>query len=259
MSKKIISLFLLIGILLTGLIGIVGYQIMGGKKPEYSVPQSTIAPTIVLSPVAQPSESSVVTSPSLFFFKPTGTIHAHPGEIISIELKGNGIIEALLTGKDFAENKKNDGTNTFSFQYTVPANATGTITLSGLGKTDTGTFVQSDTLTINISLTNSGKIVSLRAAHIMPDNSVILFVGDSEQLDIFGIFSDGIERNITATSFGTKYTLYPGQPLNTEIISVDENGRVTAVNTGQRSVVITNSNYSGNAISINFVVQEAVQ
>lgn len=201
---------------------------------------------------------SAPMEPSLSFVKPKGSISAIPGETISIELRGAGILDVLLVGPEFAEvNKKSDGTGIFTFQYRIPPEATGAIKLQAIGKTSGGSVVESDELTINISLASAGKVVSMRVLSVdgggiiyFQDDIILLGDGDTAQLRVYGTFSDGVEREITSASLGTKYTLYPGQPLNTEIIRVDAEGRITAINSGQRSIVITHKDYSGNAISV---------
>lgn len=260
---------ILIGIVIAVVvIGAAGYFLVTQKQTEFSQQQENINGTevtpilpssepkieSVVAPqeLVQPSKPSESEKSALSFVKPKGSISANSGETISIELRGTGVLEVLLAGHEFAESKKSDGTGIFTFQYRVPSKATGTVKLQATGKTNDGSFVQSDELTINISLTSAGKVVSMR---VLQDDIILFGIGDTAQLRVYGTFSDGVERDITSTSLGTKYILYPGQPLNTEIIRVDDAGKITAVNSGQRSIVITYKDYSGNAISVTVRVQ----
>ncbi len=250
-------------------IGAVGYFLVTKKQSESpqqqenidntkSVPTPPISepktePIVPPQEPTQPPKTSESEKPALSFVKPKGSISAESGEMISIELRGTGVSEVLLSGPEFAEVKKSDGTGAFIFQYRVPPKETGALKLMALGKTSGGSLVESDELTINISLASAGKVVSMR---VLEDDIILFGAGDTKQLRVYGKFSDGVERDITSTSLGTKYILYPGQPLNTEIIRVDGEGKVTAINSGQRSIVITHKDYSGNAISVTVVVEE---
>lgn len=268
MSQKGVA-NILIGIVIAVIvIGAAGYFFIANKSSESpeqpeniggmeSIPMPPISetqPAPTESPQKQvpPPQTSAPTKPALSFVKPKGGTSANPGETISIELRGTGVLETLLVGPEFAESKKSDGTGIFAFQYRVPSEATGAVKLLATGKTSSGSFVQSDELTINISLASAGKVVSMR---VLEDDIILFGVGDTAQLRIYGKFSDGVEREITSTSLGTRYILYPGQPVNTEIIRVDAEGKITAVNAGQRSIVITHKNYSGNAIGVTVRVQ----
>ena len=222
------------------------------STPTPPVSEPKTEPVTPTQKPAQPPKASESEKPALSFLKPKGSISANSGETISIEMRGTGVSEVLLVGPEFAESKKSDGTGIFTFQYRVSSGATGAVKLQATGKTSGGSFVQSDELTINISLASACKVISMR---VLEDDIILFGVGDTEQLRVYGKFSDGVERDITSTSLGTKYILYPGQPLNTEIIRVDGEGKVTAINSGQRSIVITHKGYSGNAISVTVRVQ----
>lgn len=270
MQKGFINI--LIGAVVTVVIvGVGGYFFITTRQPSEPLPQSQNVETkdpAPLPPVfktqsapttsqndALPPKNSVSEKPTLFFVKPKGAVVANPGEIVAIELHGTKISEVMLVGAgDFVESKKNDGTGVFTFQYPVPRGATGAVKLGALGKTSDDSLAPPPLaeITINVSLANAGKIISM---HALEDRISLSGVGETAQLRIYGTYTDGVEREITSTSFGTTYTLYPGQPFNTEIIRVDDAGKITSVNAGQRSIVITNKNYSGNAISVTVFVQ----
>lgn len=196
---------------------------------------------------AQTPKTSESEKPALSFVKPKGSVSANSGEAVAIELRGTGVSEAMLVGPAFAESIKSDGTGSFKFQYRVPSGASGAVKLQAMGKTSAGSIVQSDALIINVSLAGAGRVVSMR---VLGNDIILSGVGDTRQLSVYGKFSDGVERDITSTSLGTKYILYPGQSPGTEIIRVDGAGKITAINSGQRSLVITHKEYSGNAISV---------
>ena len=245
--------YLLIGVI-TAFVVLVGVGILVLLTQKEAPSQ---APTLKTEPAvpqeqAQPSKTDESQEPSLSFVKPMGNISANTGEIISITLEGTDVIEALLVGSGFAESKESDGTGSFTFQYRVPLEATGTVKLQATGKTSSGSFVESDELMITISLSSAGEIVSMR---VLPDDIILFEVGDTRHLRVYGTFSDGVEREITSANLGTKYILYTGQPLDTEIMRVNDEGKITAVNSGQRSIVITHENYSGNAVSVMVRVQ----
>ena len=201
----------------------------------------------------QESQVSPVTGqPQFCFQKPKGTISAAPGETIGIELFGPGIAEVLLVAPNFAETAKADGSNIFKFKYVIPVEIIGNIQLGAVGSTNDNLPIESDELNINISLASAGKITSIRET-TAPNEQIVLFVGSTWPLRVFGTFSDGVERDITSDP-GTEYTLWPGQPSNTEIIRVDTKGVITAVSAGQRSIIINHKNRSSTATAASVTV-----
>ncbi len=182
----------------------------------------------------QISEATTQETPSLSFIKPQENISLAPGEIVEIELQGTHVAEVLLVGPEFVKTQKNNGTNIFTFRYQIPSQATENIKLVATGKTPEGSYTNSQELLLPLSLNTMGPLISLR----VDSDFISLTVGDTRQINVYGTFSDGVERDITSTKFGTKYVLYPGKPANTEIISIDDEGKITAINPGQISLVV---------------------
>lgn len=54
-----------------------------------------------------------------------------------------------------------------------------------------------------------------------------------------GVYSDGVNRNITASASGTTY-----QSSNEKIVTVSPEGRVTARGLGAAKITVKNGNYS---------------
>lgn len=174
----------------------------------------------------------------------------------------------LLVGYRFSETKKNDGTGIFTFQYLVPSESkTSSIEFMAMGRTSDGSLVvrSSNELIVNISLARAGKIVSMRLPGYDLDTPFFFTrIGESLGINVAGKFTDGVERNITSASFGTKYTFYPEHPLNTDIIRIDSSktetyvrngeGFITSISPGEGSIRITNKDYSGDPIVVKVIV-----
>jgi len=115
--------------------------------------------------------------------------------------------EILVVGPEFSATAPNDGANRFKVVYPVPLNAIGTIKLSAFGKNSSGKVVGPTDFTLVVDLANAGNLVSLRT----PTQPVVLRVGESEQMFVYGKYRDGVLRDITATEFGTEYVVSPGR------------------------------------------------
>lgn len=262
MNQK--SIIAVLGVVVVILIGSAGYFII--KNPANYIQQSKNTKLSSTLPYTesktlqqgqpQTPQNSESGNPVLSFVKPKISISINSGDIIPIELHGNGIIELLVASENFSELQKSDGTGIFKFQYHAPYVAPfediKSIKFIGMGKTISGAFIQSDELTINIS-PSVDKLVSMRAL----ENNIALdmrkynsqWIGDTKQLVIYGKFSDGIERNITSSIHGTKYVSDTKGTLS-EVFRVDGEGKITAVQPGGKNIIVTNKYYSGDAISI---------
>jgi len=74
-----------------------------------------------------------------------------------------------------------------------------------------------------------------RFVNAKADNPVLGLLGQTTQVRVNVLFSDGSQKEINARSFGTTY-----RTSNPAIVTVDENGRVTARGTGIAFITVTN-------------------
>ncbi len=108
--------------------------------------------------------------------------------------------------------------------------------------------VEAPYITINVALSQSAVLQSLKAV----GGNTIFLRGPNlaeysiEQLLIMGAYSDGHDRNLTLGSTGTTYV--SSKP---NIVTVNSDGLVTAVATGQAEITVTNS---GKTLIINAIV-----
>jgi len=170
----------------------------------------------------------------LSFLQPSQNATVKPGDTVDLELSAPGMNEILVVGLEFAKTAPNDGANRFKVVYPVPLNAIGTIKLSAFGKNSSGKFVGPTDITLVVNLADAGNVVSLRTLTQL----AVLKVGASEQMFVYGKYRDGVERDITATKFGTEYVVSPGRPADTEIIRVDPLGKITALNPGRTRLTV---------------------
>lgn len=89
------------------------------------------------------------------------------------------------------------------------------------------------TRTVYINLPSNVKLESLKVR----DDQKTLFmrVGSKRKIFLYGKFSDGVERKMFAASRETTY-----KTIDEKIASVSDEGLVTAINSGQAKVIITN-------------------
>lgn len=62
---------------------------------------------------------------------------------------------------------------------------------------------------------------------------------ESRQLRVEGLYSDGVERDLTASTTGTTYTT-----SNDKIVTVDSEGKMTAKGIGTAKITVKNGKYS---------------
>jgi hypothetical protein len=134
----------------------------------------------------------------------------------------------------------------YELVFTIPKAFTGEDTIVASAKFSDGSIVESKmkifvTLPVNVIL--KGVDVDPNPVYLykMPINSdsndVRIF--ETKSLGVGGMYSDGVERNITSSQRGTTYT-----SSNEKVVTVSLNGKVTAQSIGMAKIIVRNGKFS---------------
>jgi hypothetical protein len=127
----------------------------------------------------------------------------------------------------------------FEFDLVIPTTAVGSLPIQAFGDSATGTFAESNTVTLSVM---GGSLQSMK---MVPREMILFGPGSTQSLAVLGTFSDGVTRDITDPSTGTVYIASAGG-----VVSVSPAGLVTAVSFGAASVTARNGPH-GATVSIN--------
>jgi hypothetical protein len=132
----------------------------------------------------------------------------------------------------------------FNFEFIIDPTFTGVLTIFADGKLEDGTIIKKK-VQINVALPKGVVLKSIEAE----PNTVFLSklpegsdpkrvrVFEVKSLSVGGVYSDGVEREITSSSAGTTYT-----SSNESVVKVDVNGKVTAQGVGTATITVKSSN-----------------
>ena len=95
------------------------------------------------------------------------------------------------------------------------------------GQTDYFTVITNDTIDSGAFYTDNQEEIPVSLAFASGNELTIFGAGTTQQLLVTATYADDSQREVTAASNGTNYTA-----SNTEIVTVDADGLVTAVATG---------------------------
>lgn len=243
-------------------------------QPELtSIPTGQEGHSSDLKPTSSPEGNTATQNKSLTFLNPAQGTMVNAGETVTVEISGPGMKEILLVAPNFAQTATNNGTDLFIFQYPIPIDSiAGPISLDALGKSSTGPLLDltlgqakevplQQKLTINVKENQTMKIISIMA---YPNELVLLNVGETEQLEIMGTMENGKQINLTSAASGTeyvtnqdyvkKYSPYSQNiPPRPEVIRVDAEGKITALQKGEDSLVI--SHPGTKAVTVQVIVE----
>ncbi len=123
--------------------------------------------------------------------------------------------------------------------WTVPIEFLGPISVGAIARTPLGEIAfHSSPLHLVVATTGN-----LTAISVDPDVMTISTQGGRRGLYVVGSFSDAVSRKITAGATGTTY-----QSSNTAVVTVDNDGVVTAVTSGTATITASNSGMQATAI-----------
>src|SRR5262249_40661300 len=119
----------------------------------------------------------------------------------------------------------------YAFTLNAPNNAVGPKKLEAFGVTSSGSGLASAPVTIDVE---SPMAITSLWGNL--DGLVFKFPGQKTDLVLYGLFSDGITRDVTASS-NTSY-----ETDNSAVVSVDSSGAVSAVGSGTAHIVVRYGN-----------------
>ena len=203
-------------------------------------------------------------SSQISFLKPQSGTVVNSGEVLSIEVEGQGLREVMLIAPSFSQKTVNDGSGIFKFQYQVPLDTVGEVKLMAIGKSISGPLLDKDFKVLDLPsqaeitiIVQANQQINVQSLSVVP-NFMLLKVGESRQMNVFGKLADGSEIDITSSQFGTQYIASrdftkkysPSANVGIEIIRVDNNGNVTGVNPGEDSVVVSHKNTQAQSVRV---------
>ena len=188
---------------------------------------------------------------------PASGSSAAAGSTIAVTAAGYGgfkIAKALAFSERIAADDDHDVGDGFTTSVTLPAESIGPITIGLVARDANGNLKTASPVTINVVAPGDVSLLRLDAAR-----SVLLHASPTRQLHVFGIYSDGIRREITHVP-GIRYEMdtqdirKPNYPYNgTGVAVVDSLGLVTAKSQG---TTICHVSYAGQSVDVVVEVAE---
>jgi len=133
-----------------------------------------------------------------------------------------------------------DDTAPFEMDVPIPQQSLGAMTIGALAWDTNGII---GTATTTVSVTTTATVTTLK---VWPDSVLYLIQAETVPFVVHGIFSDGIERDITTNQRGTTYNT-----TDSSVASIDTAGLLTAKAAGYCSVIVSN----GDSMQIPVLVQ----
>ncbi|MCP5158290.1 MAG: FG-GAP repeat protein [Gammaproteobacteria bacterium] len=199
--------------------------------PETPLATSSIATNIQGSVPAIRTTNN--TQDELVITSPVNDSTVTSGQAIQISVQPNPEVTVdrmVLLGPDVLS----DDTPPFEFQVVVPQEAVGPIKWTALGKNSNNIFT-SPPITLNASPT-----ATLQSIEVQSSQDVIFSsIGETLDLRIIGHYSDGVDRDLTASDTGTTY-----DSANPEWVTVSPEGVLTAQAEGSTYITARNQEVS---------------
>jgi hypothetical protein len=119
--------------------------------------------------------------------------------------------------------------------FTIPPGSPSVIQISAGGK-GRDTIVESQTISISVTLPPTVTLQGLKSA--LGNKLFLVMIGENEQLYIKGVYSDGVERDLSSALTGTTYT-----SSDEKVVTIDKDGLVTAKSVGTARITVKNSKH----------------
>jgi len=167
------------------------------------------------------SNGIIITSPAAgTVFSPGDTVHV----VVSAPANATTVFAALSYGQFIVDN-----TPPFEMDIPVPQQDLGELPIVVVGWDTNGIIGITSTM---VNVTTTANIISLK---VWTDSVLYLSPGETVPFTVHGVFSDGVERDITTSQCGTTYGT-----TDSSVASIDTNGVLTARAPGFCIVTVSN-------------------
>jgi DNA-binding cell septation regulator SpoVG len=174
---------------------------------------------------------------ALTILQPQPNTVFHPGDTVQV-LAEPGPDETFVPGVLLDAGEIDGGLDIkapYDFEFKIPPQYLGVLRITARGKTTDGRILEAE---VQILVTLPPSVV-LEGIRVRDDQKTLFMrVGSKRPVDVYGQFSDGIERDVSSPFMGTTYTT-----SNEKVATVDANGLVTAVGPGTARITIKNGKH----------------
>jgi hypothetical protein len=202
-------------------------EIVGAMSVQETLPltkpMATSAQTIARRFDSNPQSPNdiIITSPE------AGTVYS-PGDTVHVVVsapENATAVFAALSDYPFTV----DDSPPFAMDITVPQKSLGETPIVVVGW-DNNEII--GTASTTVTVTTTATVTSLK---VWPDSVLYLRANDKVPFVVHGVFSDGVERDITTSQCGTAYAT-----TDSSVATIDSNGVLTAKVPGYCSVIVSN-------------------
>lgn len=151
----------------------------------------------------------------------------YPGDSVHVVAEGESLKYVLIIGSE--EASKLDSIPPFDFDFEIPQYALGEFNIIAFARDIDGN-IGGDLVKVNI-LSNE----TIQSIVCWPQGPFACSIRDTVYLDVYGTFSDNVERNITYSSLGTSY-----YSSNTGVAEIIGDGIIKANSSGEVIITIEN-------------------
>lgn len=167
---------------------------------------------------------------SLMFLQPLPTSSAFPGQSLVVQISGQGGFSPALVQVFVAGSSTRISALPFTGSIAIPATAAGSVRLVAFGVDASGKTGMSTVLELPVQQTAT--LTGMRT--VQPSYELVRPL-ESRSVTVLGMFSDAVERNVSAPNTGTSYSTSPGG-----IVTVDAAGVLSTVSQGTTILTVRN-------------------
>lgn len=184
--------------------------------------------------------------PLMSFSQPSTNATAHPGDIVDVLIRPlDGValehltVTAKLGDRAFGDDSLSPGipvgSGILSNRIQIPKDFVGSATIIALGIDNNGDYDLQKRV-INVVPSQDSSIQSIRVSSDSGDTDLLISqLSVPQPLKVSGVYSDGVERDVTAADTGTSYGT-----SDSSVALVDAEGGVTAVANGAADITVMN-------------------
>ncbi len=172
------------------------------------------------------------STPLITITSPAANSTFNSGDQVTITatpVSGANVQAVLFTISDGSGNSVLVQQAPFTATFTIANNFVGTLTFSAVARDNAG----------NVSMTNGTATVqttaTLQSITVSPSPVVFSSIGQTQQLQVMGSYSDGVQRDVTAAAMNTYYSAD-----DSTIVNVSNTGLATAQSAGNTLLHVSN-------------------